>query len=99
MAVLKTTSPERSAGAPKLLPSKTDPSSRARIAESNSSSSWVWGKSHCSEWVLMVGSCAGERVSCGSVILAGDLRDRPAWHGHEGPLIGKTPEGEPGQQP
>src|ERR1019366_9635768 len=36
MAVLKTTSPERSAGAPKLLPSKTVPSSRARIAESNS---------------------------------------------------------------
>src|SRR5271165_1701570 len=35
MAVLKTTSPERSAGAPKLLPSKTVPSSRARIAESN----------------------------------------------------------------
>src|SRR6185437_495363 len=33
MAVLKTTSPERSMGAPKLLPSKTVPSSRARIAE------------------------------------------------------------------
>src|SRR5580658_1141136 len=35
IAVLKTTSPERSAGAPKLRPSKTVPSSRARIAESN----------------------------------------------------------------
>src|SRR5947209_2473130 len=35
MAVLKTTSPERSAGAPKLLPSKTVPSSKARIADSN----------------------------------------------------------------
>src|ERR1700733_5288560 len=35
IAVLKTTSPDRSAGAPKLLPSKTVPSSRARIAESN----------------------------------------------------------------
>src|SRR5437867_660482 len=36
MAVLKTTSPDRSAGAPKLLPSKTVPSSKARIADSNS---------------------------------------------------------------
>src|ERR1700679_737950 len=59
MAVLKTTSPQRSAGAPKLLPSKTDPSSRARIAESDSSSSldwgkaWVWGKSHCSERAIL----------------------------------------------
>src|SRR6266849_593475 len=49
-AVLKTTSPERSAGAPKLLPSKTVPSSKARIAESNSSSSWVWGQCHCIGW-------------------------------------------------
>src|ERR1700739_3953557 len=40
MAVLKTTSPDRSAGAPKLLPSKTVPSSKARIADSNMISSW-----------------------------------------------------------
>src|SRR5690242_20169371 len=42
MAVLKTTSPERSTGAPKLLPSKTVPSSKARIADSNTMSSWEW---------------------------------------------------------
>ena len=35
MAVLKTTSPVRSTGAPKLLPSKTVPSSRARTAGFN----------------------------------------------------------------
>src|SRR5579863_4671865 len=50
MAVLKTTSPERSAGAPKLLPSKTVPSSKARIAESNSRSSCAWGNFHCIGW-------------------------------------------------
>src|ERR1700690_2595713 len=50
MAVLKTTSPERSAGAPKLLPSKTVPSSKARIAESNSSSSCGWGYLYCIGW-------------------------------------------------
>jgi hypothetical protein len=42
-AVLKTTSPERSAGAPKLRPSKTLPSSRARIAEFNSGTQIVIG--------------------------------------------------------
>src|SRR5580658_10842382 len=47
IAVLKTTSPERSAGAPKLLPSKTVPSSRARIAESNNFLLGDWGKNHC----------------------------------------------------
>src|SRR3984957_15168099 len=47
MAVLKTTSPERSAGAPKLLPSKTVPSSKARIAESNSSFLLGVGSIHC----------------------------------------------------
>src|SRR5258708_3286243 len=35
MAVLKTSSPVRSTGAPKLLPSKTVPSSRARTAGFN----------------------------------------------------------------
>src|SRR5205814_4339405 len=41
MAVLKTTSPDRSAGAPKLLPSKTVPSSKARIAGFNSGCSFL----------------------------------------------------------
>src|SRR3989442_2988981 len=48
MAVLKTTSPDRSAGAPKLLPSKTVPSSKARIADSNPISSWWDGNSYSS---------------------------------------------------
>src|ERR1700676_1664438 len=43
MAVLNTTSPVRSTGAPKLLPSKTVPSSRARTAGFNGACSSRFG--------------------------------------------------------
>src|SRR5580704_12126178 len=53
MAVLKTTSPMLSFGAPKLLPSKTVPSSRASIARFNSDSPPVFrerGFSNIKAW-------------------------------------------------
>src|SRR5215471_1000422 len=43
MAVLNTTSPARSLGAPKLLPSKTLPSSKARTARFNRLFLLGWG--------------------------------------------------------
>src|SRR5579862_758167 len=59
MAVLKTTSPRLSFGAPKLLPSKTVPSSRARIAAFNSDCPPVFsgrGVSH-------IEACRGARIN------------------------------------
>src|ERR1700729_1493418 len=59
MAVLNTTSPRLSFGAPKLLPSKTVPSSRARIAAFNSDFPPVFS----GRGVSLIEACCGERFN------------------------------------